>query len=432
MQMANLYTQQVLQHQLAFMQHQQQGNPIRAGMTLYKTVNPAPTASTVATSKESAPKLASPTAGEMSGTVRGNVYSTPDKTSSVEKLDSQRHLSEKERQEQQRQITDQQRQVILQQSTYRVSPGGQVLVGKFTGSNFDPMATSSQYQLALSASTGTTPPTAVSSKTRAISEPSSSSSGSRKPGKPSTYPAPTGGSKPYGPYMQAQLTKPHSSGNGSEGRSRKAGSGVPEDVFNFPDDDEERNSLRRAEERQKQLSRGVDRRDKDLERPMSFQQKQQLHSKMLHERQMMELRAIHERKVEEEFKRFEEEFCKNIHKMAGEASQSAATPPPQQQEPAHHPGGGGSISSTHVPMTSQHHTTSSQQHHVTTSQTEQRRGGVEVQHYLPEGRGYPGHGLTITTPHLTLPASSGHLVTSSGIIITHPQSSSFGEYFVSR
>ena len=405
--MANLYTQQVLQHQLAFMQ--QQGTPIRSGMPLYKTVNPTLTSST--TSKDT--KVASP-AGEMS-TGRA-VY--PEK-SSAEKADpSQRHLTEKERQEQQRQITDQQRQVILQQSTYRVSPGGQVLVGKFTGTNFDPMASSSQYQLALSTSTATAPPAAPPSKTRTTSE----TSGSRKSAKPSAYPPPTGGTKPYGPYMQAQLTKPHS-GNATEGRSRKAGSGVPEDVFNFPDDDEERNSLRRAEERQKQISRGGDRREKDLERPMSFQQKQQLHSKMLHERQMMELRAIHERKVEEEFKRFEEEFCKNIHKMAGEVSQTpqAQAPPPPQEHAM--------VSSHNVMTSSQHHPTSSQQQqqHAPASQHHaSERRGVEVQHYLPEGRGYPGQGLTITTPHLTLPASSGHLVTSSGIIITHPQSSSYG------
>ena len=41
-------------------------------------------------------------------------------------------------------------------------------------------------------------------------------------------------------------------------------------------------------------------------------------SKLIHERQMMELRAAHERKVEEDIKRFNEEFCKNINKMAVE------------------------------------------------------------------------------------------------------------------
>ena len=287
-----------------------------------------------------------------------------------------------------------------------------MVVGKFPGSGFEHMAQAQQYQLALAAAT---PPS--KSRTTSVSEPSSRS----KPTKQSPYALPSG--KPFGTYMQAQLTKPHQSV--PETRPRKGG--TPEDVFKFPDDDEERNSLRRAEERQKQMS-GGDRREKETDRPLSYQQKQQLHSKMLHERQMMELRAIHERKVEDDIKRFKEEFCKNIDKIAGELSiPSASQPEPREHHPIVSHAASSHASSTMM-TSSQREVTSSHKEHVSSHVSSSERRGVEVQHYLQEGRGYPAHGLTITTPHLTLPASSGHLVTSSGIIITHPHSSTFGMF----
>lgn len=131
---------------------------------------------------------------------------------------------------------------------------------------------------------------------------------------------------------------------------------------------------------------------------------------MLIERQIMESRAMHERKVEEEMKRFSDEIFKNIHKIAGEVSQSV----PSVGE---------------APLGA----AAAQQHVIVTSSQEAPSRAVEVQHFLAEGggRGYQTHGLTITTPRLTLPASSPHLVTSSGILITHPHSSpSYGELLI--
>ena len=398
--MTNLYQQQ-LQYQLAIMQ--QQSSPIRTSLSLYKT----------GSSKDPAPKLSSPMM-EMGGMFpqQQTQQQPPPQKDKADKILSEqhRHISEKQRQEQrqlseqQRQITDQQRQIILQQSGYRLSTGGHVVVGKFPGSGFDHMAQAHQYQLALAAAT---PPS--KSRTSSVSE-----SGSRKSTKQSPYALPSG--KPFGSYMQAQLTKPHQTV--PETRPRKGG--TPEDVFKFPDDDEERNSLRRAEERQKQVS--GDRRDKEVDRPLSYQQKQQLHSKMLHERQLMEARAIHERKVEDDIKRFKEEFCKNIDKIAGELSMPTASQESREHPVVSHASSSHALST--MMTSSQRDVTSSHKEHVSASE----RRGVEVQHYLSEGRGYPAHGLTITTPHLTLPASSGHLVTSSGIIITHPHSSTFGEF----
>lgn len=149
-------------------------------------------------------------------------------------------------------------QVYQAQPPYRLSPGGHVVLGKYPGGapGYDPIT--QQYQLALAAATKPPPPPPARPPS------SSSSSEPKKPPPTKQPPYALQAGKPFGPYMPAQLTKPHQTAPDSL-RPRKGGT-APEDVFRFPDDDEERNSLRRAEERQKSGGSADRRPDKEADR----------------------------------------------------------------------------------------------------------------------------------------------------------------------